>query len=172
MFSLAYPFVYHFFGLTVLVIFYLFAIITSICCSVFNGSLDASIAVGTLLLYVYPLALLMCMLLVYMQFDRHIGPDGGLHGLCRPSCADMFAYFGGTFFGRHKLCEHISPKKTVEGAVFGLLGGVAFALVLIPLQRCGNRPFPAACCSRSACCAARSGRSATCSPRSSSAGPM
>ena len=31
-FSLAYPFVYHFFGLTVLVIFYLFAIITSICC--------------------------------------------------------------------------------------------------------------------------------------------
>ena len=134
-FSLAYPFVYHFFGLTVLVIFYLFAIITSICCSVFNGSLDASIAVGTLLLYVYPLALLMCMLLVYMQFDRHIGLTAAFMAFAGPSCADMFAYFGGTFFGRHKLCEHISPKKTVEGAVFGLLGGVAFALVLIPLQR-------------------------------------
>ena len=38
------------------------------------------------------------------------------------SC-DGAAYFGGRTFGRHKLCPQISPKKTVEGALFGLLGG-------------------------------------------------
>lgn len=34
---------------------------------------------------------------------------------------DIFAYFGGRFFGRHKLCPKVSPKKTVEGAISGIL---------------------------------------------------
>ena len=37
---------------------------------------------------------------------------------------DTFAYFGGKFFGRHKLCPKISPKKTVEGSVSGIFGAV------------------------------------------------
>ena len=35
---------------------------------------------------------------------------------------DSFAYFVGIFFGKHKLCPSISPKKTVEGALGGILG--------------------------------------------------
>ncbi len=38
---------------------------------------------------------------------------------------DSFAYFGGRLFGRHKLAEAISPKKTVEGAVCGTVFGTA-----------------------------------------------
>lgn len=41
---------------------------------------------------------------------------------------DSAAYFGGRTLGRHKLCPAVSPKKTVEGALFGLLGGVVLAL--------------------------------------------
>ncbi len=41
---------------------------------------------------------------------------------------DSAAYFGGRTLGRHKLCPAVSPKKTVEGAVFGLLGGMLVAL--------------------------------------------
>ena len=41
---------------------------------------------------------------------------------------DAAAYFGGRCFGRHKLCPAVSPKKTVEGAVFGLFGSVLVAL--------------------------------------------
>ncbi|MBD2740485.1 phosphatidate cytidylyltransferase [Coleofasciculus sp. FACHB-1120] len=40
--------------------------------------------------------------------------------------ADIGAYIVGKFFGRTRLSE-ISPKKTVEGAVFGVLGSVAVA---------------------------------------------
>ncbi len=37
---------------------------------------------------------------------------------------DSAAYFGGKFFGRRKLFERISPKKTWEGAGFGLFGSI------------------------------------------------
>lgn len=44
---------------------------------------------------------------------------------------DIGAYFTGVFLGKHKLCEKISPKKTVEGAIGGIvicvLSLVAFA---------------------------------------------
>ena len=43
---------------------------------------------------------------------------------------DAAAYFGGRCFGRHKLCPTVSPKKTVEGAVFGLGGSVLVALAV------------------------------------------
>lgn len=37
---------------------------------------------------------------------------------------DTFAYFAGRAFGKHKLYELVSPKKTWEGFFGGLLGGV------------------------------------------------
>jgi phosphatidate cytidylyltransferase len=41
---------------------------------------------------------------------------------------DSFAYFGGRLFGKHKLAEAISPKKTVEGAICGTVFGAAAVL--------------------------------------------
>lgn len=35
---------------------------------------------------------------------------------------DTFAYFGGRRFGRHKLIPAVSPAKTVEGALTGVIG--------------------------------------------------
>lgn len=37
---------------------------------------------------------------------------------------DIFAYFGGYFLGKHKLCPTISPKKTIEGSLCGMLASV------------------------------------------------
>ena len=36
---------------------------------------------------------------------------------------DTFAYFGGRAFGRHKLAPTISPNKTVEGLLCGIVVG-------------------------------------------------
>jgi phosphatidate cytidylyltransferase len=44
--------------------------------------------------------------------------------------ADTFAYFVGSRFGKRKLCPAISPKKTVEGSIGGLLGSV-FSVLLV-----------------------------------------
>lgn len=38
-----------------------------------------------------------------------------------PWMADAGGFFVGATFGRHKLCPKISPKKTVEGAIGGIL---------------------------------------------------
>lgn len=37
-------------------------------------------------------------------------------------CQDIFAYFSGSFFGKRPLAPSISPKKTWEGAMGGILG--------------------------------------------------
>lgn len=82
--------------------------------------------------------------LVYMGltfpliFDLHQRPHGGwvvILVMAITFGADTGAYFAGRTFGRHKLYEKISPKKTVEGfggaLVFGV-GAVFIARALFP----------------------------------------
>jgi phosphatidate cytidylyltransferase len=46
---------------------------------------------------------------------------------------DTAAYFVGRWIGRHKMAPLLSPKKTWEGAVGGLVGSVVAALLCVPL---------------------------------------
>ncbi len=46
---------------------------------------------------------------------------------------DVFAFFVGRSWGKTPLAPHISPKKTVEGAIGGLLGGASVGLLLLLL---------------------------------------
>jgi phosphatidate cytidylyltransferase len=47
---------------------------------------------------------------------------------------DVFAYFTGRLFGKRKLAPHLSPKKTVEGSiggiVFSVLGCMLYGLIV------------------------------------------
>lgn len=49
--------------------------------------------------------------------------------------SDIFAYFIGSFFGKHKMARNLSPKKSIEGAVGGVVGagiiGMVFGLSFI-----------------------------------------
>jgi phosphatidate cytidylyltransferase len=53
--------------------------------------------------------------------------------------SDIFAYFGGRLFGRHRLAPAISPKKTVEGFVIGLAAGVFTTWVTLYRQGFTNQ---------------------------------
>lgn len=52
-----------------------------------------------------------------------------------PWMSDIGAYFIGTFFGKHKLCPNISPKKTVEGLVGGIVVSILSSIVLALLYQ-------------------------------------
>lgn len=56
---------------------------------------------------------------------------------------DTMAYYTGRAFGKHKLIERVSPKKTIEGAVGGLVGGAlgAFVLGYVVLPYTGIEPW-------------------------------
>lgn len=43
---------------------------------------------------------------------------------------DTFAYAVGCLIGKHKMCPTISPKKSWEGAIAGLIGGVSVGLIV------------------------------------------
>ena len=58
---------------------------------------------------------------------------------CTWSC-DVAAYLVGTKWGRIRLCENISPKKTWEGFIGGALGSVTMIAVIIFFQE--QPPFP------------------------------
>lgn len=55
-------------------------------------------------------------LIVYLLFCAWLGDSG--------------AFFVGTFLGKHKLCPEISPKKTVEG----MIGGIVTVGVAVTVQ--------------------------------------
>lgn len=83
--------------------------------------------------------ILACTLLVsnsmvcLVALEREGGEHGLIYlvlGLCGAWLADSGAYFAGTFFGKHKLCPQVSPKKTVEGFIGGILvTGILFMLI-------------------------------------------
>jgi phosphatidate cytidylyltransferase len=61
--------------------------------------------------------------------DWHTLPQGLTHTVLAILCimsADIGAYIVGKFFGKTRLSD-ISPKKTVEGAVFGVLSSITIA---------------------------------------------
>lgn len=57
--------------------------------------------------------------------------------------ADSGAYFAGRNWGRRKLAPSISPNKTVEGALGGVVAGVAVALAFGVLAGAGLAQWPA-----------------------------
>lgn len=63
---------------------------------------------------------------------RHrLGVGGVMLALAITIATDSFAYFGGKFWGRTPMAPRISPKKTVEGLIAGLVFGSGFAMLTL-----------------------------------------
>ncbi|HDZ91826.1 MAG: phosphatidate cytidylyltransferase [Deltaproteobacteria bacterium] len=77
-------------------------------------------------------------LLVLIDF-RHQGQGWIFFLLTAVFASDTGAFYAGKLFGRHKLYEAVSPGKTWEGAVGGLVASVAATCLLLRLT--GLHPF-------------------------------
>ncbi|MDR3050102.1 MAG: phosphatidate cytidylyltransferase [Oscillospiraceae bacterium] len=88
--------------------------------------LDAAVSIYPVITVYAPLALML------LFFGGLLPQPQGVHlvllVLVIALLSDTFAYFVGVLFGRHPFCSAVSPKKTVEGAVAGLVGSVAGAV--------------------------------------------
>jgi phosphatidate cytidylyltransferase len=82
----------------------------------------AGISSSALLMVAFPLSFA-----VRLHGIPQQGPRLLLFALAITWAADTVAYFVGRSLGKHPLATHISPKKTWEGSIGGLLGSVLIA---------------------------------------------
>lgn len=82
-----------------------------------NTFVDGSITAGVILYVTFPL---FC-LISTIGFAQN-GWFYMVLGLFSSWISDVTAYFAGVTLGRHKIVPHISPKKTWEGCIGGVLG--------------------------------------------------
>ncbi|MEN9699786.1 MAG: hypothetical protein RLZZ301_984 [Bacteroidota bacterium] len=70
----------------------------------------------------------------YLSIDLHVRDTSSLPKVLGMFILiwtnDSFAYFSGRLFGKHKLFERISPKKTWEGSIGGILFTMFFAYLI------------------------------------------
>ncbi len=93
-------------------------------------------AIGSFLVSIYPLVLLVSMMFINHFDEFGIGKVAEFGGYLSfiiliftfliPIITDTFAMFTGMLIGGKKLCPKLSPKKTISGAV----GGVLFTVLI------------------------------------------
>ena len=88
-------------------------------CAVFSKNsfdpADATLSFGTTFYIVFGFTSIV--LLRDVKFGQYIC----LLAVGAPWISDVFAYLCGRFFGKHKLIPNVSPKKTVEGSIGGII---------------------------------------------------
>ena len=114
----------------------LIALSLSICLALavftFKAEMELKDLLATIFSLIYPMALVSLAFALSREF-----PCGGTFAISfaifLPVFSDTFAYLVGSTLGKRKLCPSISPKKTVAGAIGGLLGSVLCAVTFFLL---------------------------------------
>lgn len=96
----------------------------------FNHSIELKDMFITFFILIYPCTLISIFFLINMG----VGSLLGIFLVIFIACfTDTFALFVGVIFKGKKLCENISPKKTISGAIGGLFGGMLGAVIVFLL---------------------------------------
>jgi phosphatidate cytidylyltransferase len=65
----------------------------------------------------------------FLQHDNHLGQIALITLISTVKLSDSFAFFAGRRFGTIKLAPKLSPGKTVQGSLGGLVGGCVAAAI-------------------------------------------
>lgn len=114
----------------------LIALSLSICLALavftFKAEMELKDLLATIFSLIYPMALVSLAFALSREF-----PCGGTFAISfaifLPVFSDTLAYLVGSTLGKRKLCPSISPKKTVAGAIGGLVGSVLCAVTFFLL---------------------------------------
>lgn len=88
--------------------------------------------------YVFPFFISLLVPILKMQNGRNLV----LIPFISAWCADAGAYFIGSKFGKHKLAPSISPRKSIEGALGGVAGGILGMLIYGVILHLHNTDVP------------------------------
>lgn len=133
-FALLYP-TNHFFGTKGVLLF--FAILTGInmCWAVFQPKRSFMDIIMSEFILCYP-ALPFYFLFLIKTIEPHVLSVVAMcMALLIASLNDTLAYFFGSKFGKTKLAPELSPKKTIEGAVAGIVGSVIIGFIILMLLK-------------------------------------
>lgn len=97
---------------------------------VLRGKVDYDSLTATVVPMVYPGFLFSLMFSLQDFAPTALATAALMLSFFLASVNDVFALFSGMALGRHKLSPEISPKKTIEGSVGGLIASVAFAVLI------------------------------------------
>lgn len=97
--------------------------------SVVNNKIKPSSSLASLGVIFYPLLPILVIIKICM-LDSPYWQAIIFTGIAASAICDTFALFGGMLFGKHKLAPHISPNKTVEGSISGLIFGGASGIAM------------------------------------------
>lgn len=133
----AYPFAAYLFGLGGMGVLTVLLMLTLLVWFVLRQDARIEDACVSALGPLYTGMLLSCLMLVRPELPGFLGGLLVFVILLSVWANDVFAYLVGCKFGKHRLAPKISPKKSVEGFVAGLVGSVAVwqLTLLIPHLR-------------------------------------
>lgn len=103
-----------------------------------RSTYDAFASLASLL---YPMPLFIFFILALFLPDP-MGYTIMIIGIVQAIMTDVFSYFVGVTLGKHKLSPEISPNKTIEGSIGGIVGGTLTSIVLFFVQSSWYAAYP------------------------------
>lgn len=119
-------------GTEMLIIMFVLTVFISMVEYTFSKDENIAISdfVSTIFILVYPLFMIH---LIYILTFNYYAVFVVAACVTIPIFSDAFAYYFGKAFGKKKLCERVSPKKTIAGGIGSLIGAAASSVLIFIL---------------------------------------